>query len=81
MALIAQAAIDRFRKRLAPPDAKWNAEHLAKAYFGGLEGDVRVDANTIVVTYYNASDPDRLREHYEWKRSSKRDPPGSKKIV
>jgi hypothetical protein len=65
MALIAQAAIDRFRKRLAPPDANWNAEHLAKAYFGGLEGDVRVDANTIVVTYYNASDPERLRKHYE----------------
>jgi hypothetical protein len=65
MALIAQAAIDRFRKRLAPPDANWNAEHLAKAYFTGLEGDVRVDANTIIVTYYNAPDPDRLREHYE----------------
>lgn len=65
MALIAQAAIDRFRKRLAAPDANWNAEHLAKAYFGGLEGDVRVDTNTIVVTYYNASDPDRLRKHYE----------------
>ena len=28
--------------------------HLAKAYFAGLEGDVRVvDGNTIQVTYYN----------------------------
>jgi hypothetical protein len=65
MALIAQAAIDRLRKRLAPPTASWDAEHLAKAYFAGLEGDVRVDGNTILVTYYNALDADKLREHYE----------------
>ena len=65
MALIAQAAIDGLRKRLAPPTASWDAEHLAKAYFAGLQGDVRVDGNTILVTYYNATDSDRLREHYE----------------
>jgi Transposase DDE domain len=65
MALIAQAAIDRFRKRLAPPTASWDAEHMAKAYFAGLEGDVRDDGNTIIITYYNAPDPDKLREHYE----------------
>ena len=38
---------------------------MAKAYFTGLEGDVRVDGNTIIVTYYNSLDPDKLREHYE----------------
>jgi DDE family transposase len=65
MALVAQAAIDRLRKRLAPPTASWDAEHLAKAYFAGLEGDVRVDGNKIIVTYYNATDADKLREHYE----------------
>ena len=65
MALVAQAAIDRLRKRLAPPTANWDAEHLAKAYFAGLEGDVRVDGNKIIVTYYNATDADKLREHYE----------------
>ena len=65
MALIAQAAIASFRKRLAPPDASWDAGHLAKAYFTGLEGDVRVEANTIIVTYYNAPNADKLREHYE----------------
>lgn len=65
MALIAQAAIDGLRKRLGPPAANWDAKHLATAYFGGLEGDVRVEGNTIVVTYYNAPDVDRLRAHYE----------------
>jgi hypothetical protein len=65
MALIAQAAIDRLRKRLGPPVASWDAAHLAKDYFGGLEGDVRVDTNTIIVTYYNAEAAGPLREHYE----------------
>ena len=65
MALIAQAAIDGLRKRLAPPAAGWDAAHLAKDYFAGLEGDVRVDTNTIVITYYNANDAGSLREHYE----------------
>ena len=65
MALIAQAAIDQLRKRLGPPAASWDARHMAKAYFAGLEGDVRVDDNTILVTYYNAPDADKLREHYE----------------
>jgi hypothetical protein len=65
MALIAQAAIASFRKRLAPSSANWDAKHLAKAYFAGLEGDVRVEANKIIVTYYNAPNTDKLREHYE----------------
>jgi len=65
MALIAQAAIDRLRKRLSPPMARWDAEHLATAYFAGLEGDVRVDGNTIMITYYNAPESDKLRAHYE----------------
>jgi len=65
MALIAQAAIDGLRRRLAPPEATWDAKHLATAYFAGLEGDLRVEAKTIVVTYYNAPDADNLRAHYE----------------
>jgi hypothetical protein len=65
MALVAQAAIDQLRKRLASPTASWDAKHLAKAYFTGLEGDVRVEGNTILVTYYNAADAKKLREHYE----------------
>jgi hypothetical protein len=65
MALIAQAAIDGLRKRLTPPAATWDAAHLAKDYFAGLEGDVRVDTNTIIVTYYNAPDAAALRGHYE----------------
>jgi hypothetical protein len=65
MSLIAQAAIDQVRKRLAPPASSWDARHMATAYFQGLEGDVRVDDDTIIVTYYNVPEADRLREHYE----------------
>jgi hypothetical protein len=65
MALVAQAAIDQFRKRLDSPTTSWDAEHMATAYFTGLEGDVRVDGNTISVTYYNAPDADKLRAQYE----------------
>jgi hypothetical protein len=66
MGLLAQAAIAQFRKRLAPPKTSWDAKHMATAYFGSLEGDVRiVDGDRILVTYYNAPDADRLRAHYE----------------
>jgi endonuclease YncB( thermonuclease family) len=66
MALIAQTVIDQFRKRLTPPAANWDAKHMATAYFGGLEGDVRVvDGDRILVTYYNAPDAERLKAHYE----------------
>ena len=61
-ALIAQAAIHRLRERLAEPYRTWDADHLAKDLFLGLEGDVRVTDDTIVVTYYNA--PDELQHHY-----------------
>ena len=65
MALIAQAAIDGLRKRLCPPAAHWDAKHLATAYFTELEGDLRVEGHTILVTYYNAPDAEKLRAHYE----------------
>jgi Transposase DDE domain len=65
LALIAQAAIHQFRKRVGPPAQSWDAEHLAKSYFAGLEGDVRVmDGQTILVTYYNAKDAELLKRSY-----------------
>jgi hypothetical protein len=66
MALIAQAAIDQLRKRLVPSATNWDAQHMATAYFAGLEGDVRVvRGDTILVTYYNAPTENNLRQAYE----------------
>jgi hypothetical protein len=63
--LIAQAAIHQFRQRLGEPYSSWDAKHLAHDVFKGIEADLRVWDDTIVVTFYNAPNADRLREHYE----------------
>ncbi len=65
MALLAQAAIHQFRQRLGPPMNQWTAEHLAQHVFQGLEGDIRVLNDTVLVTCYNAPNADLLRAHYE----------------
>lgn len=65
MALIAQAVIHQFRQRVGPPFDTWDAVHLASAVFRGLDGDIRVERDTIVVTYYNAPNVELLRRHYE----------------
>jgi hypothetical protein len=64
MALIAQASIHMLRQRLGAPMLNWDAEHLARDFFHGLEGDVRVHQDTIIVTYYNAPNASLLRNHY-----------------
>ena len=66
MALLAEAAISQFRRRIGVPEKDWDAKHLARAYFQGLEGDIRVDGTgeTIIVTYYNARDVAQLGRHY-----------------
>jgi hypothetical protein len=65
MALISQAAIHQFRQKLRPPYNQWDAAHLAKDLFKALDGDIRINDNTIIVTYYNAPHAEHLRQHYE----------------
>ena len=65
LALLAQAALHQLRRRLASPFSDWDAAHLAKSLLEGLEGDVRVQDDTILVTYYNAPHVEQLRQHYE----------------
>ncbi len=65
LALVAQAVIHQFRRRIGAPYQSWDAVHLAQAVFSGLEGDVRVRDDTILVTYYNAPNAALLRQHYE----------------
>lgn len=65
LGLVAQAALHGLRRRLGDPYTGWEASHLAKDLLSGLEGDVRVTDDTIMVTYYNAPDAARLRGHYE----------------
>jgi hypothetical protein len=65
MALIAQTVCDQLRKRLGDPFASWDASHFASAIFRGVDGDIRVSDNTIIVTLYNAPKSDMLKKHYE----------------
>ena len=65
MALIAQAAIHELRQRLGVPFVNWDALHLARNLFEGLEGDLRVEKQTIVVTLYHPPNAPLLRSHYE----------------
>jgi hypothetical protein len=65
MVLVAQAAIHQLRQRLGSPFAQWDATHLARNLFEGLEGDVRVEKQTIVVTLYNPPNAPLLQSHYE----------------
>jgi hypothetical protein len=65
MALIAQAVLHRARQRLGEPFLGWDSSHLAKSLLAGLEGDIRVHCDTIVVTYYNAPNAEQLRPQYE----------------
>jgi len=65
MALLAQAAIHQLRNRLGEPLERWDAKHWAKDVFRGMDGDVRVNDNTIIVTYYNAPNRELLQRQYE----------------
>jgi hypothetical protein len=65
MALLAQAAISQLRTRLGAPWSQWNAKHMAREIFGGLDGGLRVHGDTVVVTYNNAPNAAVLREHFE----------------
>jgi len=65
MALVAQGAIHELRQHLGKPFLQWDATHFARHLFEGLEGDVRVEKQTIVVTLYNPPNASLLQSHYE----------------
>lgn len=65
MALIAQAVVHQLRCRLGQPYDHWEADHFGKHIFQGLDGDVRVIDDTILVTFYNAPNVELFREKYQ----------------
>lgn len=65
LALLAQGVLHQLRQRLGQPFDHWQATHLAEKLLRGLDGDIRVWQDTIVVTYYNAPEADKFRHHYE----------------
>jgi hypothetical protein len=47
------------------PFLTWDAQHFADHLLAALDGDIRVAADTILVTSYNAPNADLLRHHYQ----------------
>jgi hypothetical protein len=65
LALVAQTLIHQLRQRLGAPYRQWDSPHLARDFFSGLDGDLRVAGETIRVTYYNAPDAQLWKAHFE----------------
>ena len=65
MSLLAQAAISMMREKIGKPFSEWDSKHMSKDIFRGLDGDIRVKKDTIIVTYYNAPNVALLKKHYE----------------
>ena len=65
LALIAQTVCPQLRQRLGPPFTSGDAPHFASAIFRGIDGDIRVRDNPILLTLYNAPHPHLLKKHYE----------------
>lgn len=65
MVLLAQSALHQLRQRLGHPFLQWDALHFARNLFEGLEGDIRVEKQTIIVTLYNPPNASLLKSHYE----------------
>lgn len=65
MALLAQVAIPMMPLRIGPPMAEWDAEHMVIDLFSGLESDIRIKYDTLIVTYYITSNSLLMKSHYE----------------
>ena len=65
LALIAQSALYHLKKKLPKPYSNWCARHFADSFLRGLDGDLRVKNDTIVVTYYGVPENLGLRKYYE----------------
>ena len=65
LALLAQGLIHQLRQRLGAPFNQWDAVHFARDLFSGLEGDLRVHQDTVLVTYYNAPQAHQWKQHFE----------------
>ena len=64
LALLAQAVVYQFRQKLPNQYQSWDALHLSDAIFRGIDGDIRVVDDTIVVTCYNVPQEYQLQKHY-----------------
>jgi hypothetical protein len=65
LALIAQAATHQLKNKLPGDYKNWTAAHTAQQVLTNMEGDVRVEDDTIIVTYYRDHENLKLKQNFE----------------
>lgn len=65
LALIAQAATHQLKSRLPQTYKHWTAANTSQKVLTNMEGDIRVNDDTIIVTYYGDHEKLNLRHQYE----------------
>lgn len=63
LVLITQSLIAQMKEKLPQSMKSWNAQSIAERIFKGIDGDLRVKDETLLVTFYNA--PTFIKAHYE----------------
>ena len=64
LALIAQAAISQFRKKMPKQFHSWTAQSIADNIFGRFDADIRVKNDRIIVTYYGVPESYNFNKYY-----------------
>lgn len=65
LALIAQAATHQLKNKLPDHYKNWTAAHIAQQVLTNMEGDIRVQGDTIIVTYYRDHEKLKLKNNFE----------------
>ena len=65
MALIAQAATHQLKNKLPGQYKQWTAAHTAQQVLTNMEGDIRVEGDTIIITYYRDHEKLKLKKSFE----------------
>ena len=65
LALIAQAATHQLKNKLPGNYKTWTAQHTAQQVLTNMEGDIRVEDDTIIVTYYRDHEKLNLKQNFE----------------
>ena len=65
LALLAQAATHQLKKKLPVNYRHWTAAHTPQQVLTNMEGDIRVDDDTIIVTFYRDHEKLKLRQNFE----------------
>ena len=63
MAMLAQATTYELRKNMTGDYKRWNARHIANEVLAWNDGDIKIQDDTIIVTFYGSSDYIKKEEY------------------